>query len=201
MNTLFESFSLNKEKVDNFLIKNESILAGGSVLSVYNNEEIFNGDLDFFVKVSQNIEDEICWDKVLNSFLEILPDFYKTNNPYGVFECHNLKKTLINQDIEYLGNNRFKGKFYKIYTYQFEDKKIQLIQTSIEYDELVRLFDFSFCATYYDGVEMDSLYPNLTSKKVGFVMNELTEKEKTIRLIKYKERGYTIFEKILTLDE
>lgn len=94
----------------------------------------------------------------------------------------------------YLENDRFKEIVHKMYYYKINDQVIQLIFTPLTSEELIKTFDLSFCATVWDGTKFNCLEPELTSKKIGYVMNGPSNDREIQRRQKYLDRGFKIFE-------
>lgn len=169
MNTLIESFLINSERMNDFLIKNEGIIAGGGPLAVFNKNNDYHGDLDIFIYSSLN-ERKISkeFDRIIN--LKI----YKPTKSYE----------------KYIGSKSFsKSYINSIDEYICGQKKIQLIFLKCKSTKVLENFDFSFCATWWDGKELNTLYPELTKLKKGFIMKPTYRTNERIK--KYK--NYQIF--------
>lgn len=104
---------------------------------------------------------------------------------------------LINEHI-YIKRLGF-DKIFKVIRFKIEDddnnviKEIQVIFTYVSNHKMLQLFDLSFCATGYDGVNFHSMEPELTLRKIGYRVNYRSWDREKLRSIKYIDRGFTIY--------
>lgn len=145
IDNLIKNFGLNPKLINNFLIKISGIIA------VYNKDINFDGDIIFFIKISQNLNDFNNYEKIFNFFHNYMNLCkYKLNTNKQIFNFYN-----------FCGKNfyRFYNKIYKNFNYLgFNGKKIQLVLINIDSKEIIKLFDNSFVTTYWDGITLKTLY-------------------------------------------
>lgn len=211
-NLIEKKFCLNFEDFNNFLIKYNGFLGGGASTSSIICEEFKGTDLDIWIhsipyedaswiessdnKYTQDLSvDKLHVTTTFKKDLEnmILPEGY-IKMKWNPVDNQNYKNHM-NDTSTYISNSRFKDIIHKIYSYSNDrGNKIQLICTNFCRNKILKTFDFSFCATSWDGKNFYSLEPELTKNKQGYEMNILTPKE-ILRKNKYISRGFTIIKK------
>ncbi len=185
LTTLCKLFGVDQELLDNFLIENDGIIAGGSLLWCIKPSEDFIGDIDFFFPNG--------------SSQEITPNDF--SNDWIESGKGTIYQTKI--DFEY---QKSRERIYKkipnvkdIKTWTKDGKKIQFIYLETDYPKAhVRTFDMSVCQNIYDGkaIYMNKLYKELTLAGYNKLLKDVVIEDDQVfsdRIKKYESRGYKSF--------
>lgn len=130
--------------------------------------------------------------------------FRKLQEERNKLEEDLMRNTLILQELEVKKNDLYYRErlgFDKVFTISRfkcevngKIKEIQLIFTFISHHMMMQLFDLSFCAVGWDGLNVHSFEPKFNKYKIGYRMNYRAEKREIARQAKYESRGFKIFE-------
>ena len=179
-----------KKNIDNFeifnqmLLDNNALMAGGSLLSIYNDELI--NDIDIYVNI-RNLTGILKSLILLNYKIRttqsyIIPpydnSFFRQNGILSRFVF-----VLIKDEI--LGN-------------QLKVIDIIIVKDEVQLHDVVTNFDLTFCEIFYDGKKVNSSHPHDVVTKTGTIRDSYLIKIRqynyfTInRIFKYLARGYNI---------
>ena len=168
--------------LDNILIENNAIIAGGSVLSSITRTYGLR-DIDLYVNLrnAQNVYNALMQDGVYNNLIES-----HTAPPY---------------DQSFLIKNNILGRFtVKVSSRRHTetDVDIMVVSDDVTVESVVENFDLSFCKIWYDGRKILTNYPDDVINKTGtlgadYLRTYLSGNVFTVkRIIKYTRRGFTI---------
>uniref|UniRef100_A0A6C0AFC9 Uncharacterized protein n=1 Tax=viral metagenome TaxID=1070528 RepID=A0A6C0AFC9_9ZZZZ len=206
MGRLYSNFNLDESLINNFLTSYNGMIAGSAAsLPFIDDQENIPEDIDIWVKVRpfepnfdilRNFENEKKY-RILNALepdiKNVMSDFDKLMDNANYKQIFEHRAYLDNAF--FYKDGQFNGIIYKIRSYEYKGKKIQLILTYVDQKEVLESFDLSFCATSWNGKEFFSMDEELTKKKMGYRLRpEFNEREKN-RELKYISRGFTIVEK------
>ncbi len=193
---LCKLFGLDQDLLDNFLIENGGIIAGGSLLwcikpfSNFDSDRLqaeskFDGDIDIFFPNGSS--QEISPNDFSNDWIESgKGTVYQTQID---FEYHKSRERIYKK----IPNVK------EIKTWTKLDKKIQFIYLETDYPKAhVRTFDMSVCQNIYDGkaIYMNKLYKELTLAGFNELLKDVKTKDDQVfsdRIKKYESRGYKSF--------
>ena len=187
---LCKHFDFSYDQFNDLLIKNKSLLAGGSALwctKPFCELKDFNGDLDIFVP---------------SGTPEILPCSY-INSDWKQINSKQHPKSLIH-NIQYPSYNE---KFYKeipnvlkIATWENTSGcKLQFIYLTTQHVKAhIRSFDMSICQVFYNGkfFGINKKYKHLTYAGFNKLLKPVSITEDHVfysRIMKYKQRGFIPF--------
>lgn len=197
MEHVIKSFNLPYTEFANLVQACNGIVAGGAALYAYlypkGTGPIFTGDIDVWVQTDVEGRDG-CPAGAGN--LAALAK-HLTEYTWTMFlGQHGYKQTEESKHGDY-GGLRFSERIRRVLTYaNGEGKKIQVILTFIPVMEVCKTFDFSACATWWNGRgPVKTLDPENTDRHYIYPLTDipLTKKEKD-RLEKYRKRGFTVFD-------
>lgn len=212
----------DSQEFNDLLVRNNAFVAGSFALCEFLNDSdnYTPGDLDIWVPINPGdkctwipnpdydplspYSNKICQDMSVDKFKSksaIMSDVDKTFLTLWNYNRVSGGKVDESSNYKYL-NNRFSKHIHTIHNYEHVEKrkrshlKIQVIYINIDRDALLQTFDLSFCATVWDGKEFYTLEPELTTKKIGYKMNNvlIPKYNAQQRLKKYLVRGFTIYE-------
>ena len=168
-------FKINFNELNELLDWSGGIISGGLPLMCYVDEITnYDGDMDIFIRTTT------LWNKLI---------IYKFSKLF----CNYVKKYENSYTNTNIYNLEFCKKIKSVISFNSNDCNIiQIIFIGIEHTDFLKCMDFSFCATWWDGSFLQTLYPDLTSKKQGFIMNDDNVINKNERLEKYGKRGFNI---------
>ena len=182
---LCKLFGLDQELLDNFLIDNGAVIAGGSLLWCINPfSEIsnFDSDIDFFFPNGSS--QEISPNDFSNDWIESgKGTIYQTKIDFE----YQKSRERIYKKIPYVKD---------IKTWTNSGKKIQFIYLETDYPKAhVRTFDMSVCQNIYDGkaIYMNKLYKELTLAGYNKLLKDVMIQDDEVfstRIKKYESRGY-----------
>ena len=189
-NFLREKFFLEKyDEFNNKLIETEGIIAGSSVLSVYQNfsttrEE--NIDLDIYIHISK---------------AKILVDFLRSNG----WELYGSRNYITPEyDESFFKKNNILGRF-RLFNNNYKNLDILIIADEHMLENIVKNFDLSICEIWYDGrtvqyTDESGINNKITTLRKEYIPALLNMNKFTLnRIKKYENRGFKI--KINTIDE
>ncbi len=177
-------FKDSYEQFNQTLIDSEALIAGSSVLSVYQKFNSYNIDLDIYVHMSKvekfvNFLINTAQFSILNSRNYITPEydqsFFKKNNILSRFRM-----------------------FKESEEYDEDFIDILIISDDHPIENIVKNFDLSICEIWYDGRTVQGTDPEGIENKIATLRKEylpalLQHNEFTIKRIKkYKRRGFAI---------
>lgn len=206
-----------QDELNKFMIQYDAFIAGSNALQGYLKADFKPGDLDLWVPIHkkdtyvQRINDDCEFEQ--NPYITEISNAFEELFVHSLKKYHDLRYTIRKEcprdrptyvDL----HDNFKTYIHRIHTYypvNKSDPTIQVIYIYVDRDTLFKTFDFSFCATAWDGKEYYTLEPLLTSRKVGYIQPleqqltvstdpERVREHKVKRLEKYKARGFTIYD-------
>jgi hypothetical protein len=191
---VIENFNLDFQQLNEKLLKYNGIIAGGCALMAYINEiNDYNGDIDIWFPCLKGEEIIIIND--MSNFL--LTYGYKPKERYYTSEKYKYNENehyleISNKIFDNNTNPRFIDVIHTIRDFTFYNCKIQLLFTYINHMDILNSFDFSFCATSWDGNKFYNINPGDTLLKIGTQINPRYFDKDMKRINKYKKRGFII---------
>jgi hypothetical protein len=205
MNSLISNtFNINYNSLNYLLIKYNAVISGGSALAAYINEiKTFpkTGDIDIWIPITK-YEDliKIPGTNIIDRTIDGNNTHIKIRNDFEtlLMKTKYYPTNTFDRNKEYMSNTRVGNLIYKLYEYScgsnsFIVRRVQLIFTSGTITDILNNFDFSFCATTWNGKEFYSLEPELTKQKIGYRINESNNNKEAERTNKYIDRGFKIY--------
>ena len=183
-NLLKKIFKDSYEQFNQTLIESEALIAGSSVLSVYQKFNSYNIDLDIYVHMSK---------------VEKLVNFLINTSQFSILNSRNYITPEYDQSFFKKNNILARFRMFKEADDDDEDViDILIISDEHPIENIVKNFDLSICEIWYDGRTVQGTDPEGIENKIATLRKEylpalLQHNEFTIKRIKkYKRRGFAI---------
>lgn len=199
MESLLKSFDLPYTDFANMVHDSRGIVAGGAALYAYlhptGTGPNFTGDIDVWIQTENQVSKssfapkgdiiaattnsmtEYAWTSFLDKYGYKYKDGF-ADNSYSVDRFSNIIRRVLSFE-------NTKG------------KKVQVILTFAPVSDVCKTFDFSVCATWWNGCgSVKTLDPENTSRRYIYPLIDKTAftKREIDRLEKYRKRGFTVFD-------
>lgn len=187
--TTIDEFNTVYERFINHLQRNDAVIAGGFVLSCYN--DYISSDIDIYV--SETNANKLI--TKLSEIIKVYPVDFQIVSIYNGDGSNNIKRLIFKNKLDEIDDT------YRIINTTGPTTisiDVIIIDTSSTILETIKNFDLSFCKIWTDGQYIYAIDEKSIMTKHGSLNPKYYEDYQDIssliynRVIKYKERGFTI---------